>query len=151
MSARDLVHRKSTHRVSWTHAIFPLRDPIFGNPRFLRHMDDLSRFMRKLILGSVRSRVVSYGNRTSSLCRTEIRDAISHDQIKEPSTTFPIEITSTCEPLQHLRMQYHERHRYVPRTGPLTFRNQKKGSADWSCAGVCLTKSLAPNISRSSS
>ena len=47
-------------------------------------------------------------------------------QIKEPSRTFPIEITSACDPLQHLRMEYHVRHRYVPLTGPLTFKGTKR-------------------------
>jgi hypothetical protein len=47
-------------------------------------------------------------------------------QIREPSRTIPIEITSAHDPHEHLRMEYLIQHRYVPLTGALTVQGTKR-------------------------
>lgn len=71
--------------------------------------------------------VARYGDRDDVFCVPK-RDQ-SHDvdaEIREPSRTIQIEITSARDPHEHLRMEYLVQHRRVSLTGPLTVQGNKR-------------------------
>ena len=68
-----------------------------------------------------------YGDRDDVLCvpqRDQSRDVDA--EIREPSRTIRIEITSARDPDEHLRMAYLVQHRRVSLTGPLTVEGTKR-------------------------
>jgi len=68
-----------------------------------------------------------YGDRDDVLFapkRDQNRDVDA--EIREPSRTIPVEITSARDPDEHLRMEYLVQHRHVALTGPLKVQGTKR-------------------------
>ena len=70
-----------------------------------------------------------YGDRDDVLCMPKSDQSRDIDaEIREPSRTIQIEITSAREPNHHLRMEYLVQNRRVALTGPVTVqRNRRTG------------------------
>lgn len=71
--------------------------------------------------------VHQYGDRKDVFFVPNLDDSRDFDaQIREPSRTIPIEITSARDPCEHLRMEYFVQNRSVPLTGPITVQGTKR-------------------------